>query len=155
MHDIQSTTLAQAEGRIAGNNAAHFPRLKTEQTQPVRIHIVYTDPVLAMVGASLAELKKNEELFGRKFISAEVRMDDFAYRARHEDGGIISMYVDCQSHEVLGAELCASGADHMAQFLSLAIQKHMRAEELADFVFYHMSCESVIGEAARRALQLL
>lgn len=155
VHEIQSTTLAQAEGRIAGENAAHFPLLRPEQPQPVRIHIVYTDPVLAMVGASLAELQKNAEQGGRAFVSAEVRMDSFAYRARHEDGGILCMYVDAESHVILGAELCASGADHMAQFLALVIQKQLKAEDLAEFVFYHLSCESVIGEAARRALRQL
>ncbi|MCR5537228.1 MAG: FAD-dependent oxidoreductase [Succinivibrio sp.] len=155
VHEIQSTTLAQAEGRIAGDNAAHFPALRPEQAQPVRIHIVYTDPVLAMVGASLQELLKRSESSGQQFVTGKVRMDDFAYRARHEEEGIICLYVDSRSHALLGAELCGSGADHIAQFLAMAIQKQFKAEDLANFVFYHMSCESVIGEACRRALQQL
>lgn len=153
-HDRQSTTIAREEGKLAGRNARNYPKLKAADGK-VRLDIVYTDPVLAIVGYSLEEMKRRADSTGCKFVISDVRLDNSHYWARHEDGGIVSLYTDVNTHTVMGAEICASGADHIAQFLSLVIKTKMSVEELTNFGFYHLSCEGAIAEAAKIALQKL
>ncbi|MBO6257965.1 MAG: FAD-dependent oxidoreductase [Succinivibrio sp.] len=153
-HDRQSTSIAREEGKLAGKNARNYPQLKSQDGR-VRLDIVYTDPVLAIVGHSLDEMKHRADASGHKFVISEVRLDNGHYWARHEEGGIVSLYTDVDTHTVMGAEICASGADHIAQFLSLIIKTRMPVEELQNFGFYHLSCEGAIAEAAKSAVQKL
>ncbi len=154
VHDRQSTTVALSEGRYAGHNAAVYPQVRL-QPDVVRLDIVYTDPVLAMVGASFEDMCDRANKTGLTFVTSEARLDDAHYRVRHEEGGVLCMYTDKLSREVMGAEICAAGGDHIAQFLAMAIDRHMTVDDLAAFGFFHLAAERAIAEAAAAAVKKL
>ncbi|HAR79607.1 MAG TPA: hypothetical protein DCR21_02140 [Succinivibrionaceae bacterium] len=152
--DEMNTSLAKMQGRYAGINAVTYPKLSLMPKQ-IKVEIVYTDPILAIVGKSLDEMKSKASIKGSRFIVSEVRMNNSDYRAQHDEGGIISMYVDPRTRLIEGAEICAAGGDHIAQSLAFAIRRQMTVDELATFSFFHLSCESVIAQAAEKAVSLL
>ncbi len=153
-HDSQNTARSIAEGRYAGKNAALYPKLSNKPVD-VRLSIVHTDPVLAIVGLSLQEMKMRAETESKRFIVTEMKLHLGQYRSQREDGGVISMYTDIDSHKILGAEICASDGDHIAQALALAIHNEATVEDLAQFNFYHLSYENILSEAANEAIKLL
>ncbi len=153
-HDIQNTSLSIQEGRYAGINAATFPKF-TYKAPSVRLSIVHTDPVLAIAGLTLNEMKERARTLGKLFITTTIRLHLGQYRSQREDGGILCMYTDCETHKVMGAEICAFDGEHIAEILALAIHNGATVENLASFNFYHLSVESTITEASQEALRTL
>lgn len=149
-HDNQLATVAIAEGKYVGINAANYPDL-IEKPKQVRVDIVYTDPVLAIVGNTLDEMRQYAKTTGDNFIITEVHLKQGNFRGLREDGGMLSMYTSIRTHKVLGAELCAYKGDKIAQFLALAMENELTVEELAQYPYYHLSAESIIGVAAVEA----
>ena len=88
---------------------------------------------------------------GDNFIITEVHLKQGNFRGLREDGGMLSMYTSIRTHKVLGAELCAYKGDKIAQFLALAMENELTVEELAQYPYYHLSAESIIGVAAVEA----
>ena len=153
-HDRQNTSISIAEGQYAGKNAALYPVLE-KKPKDVRISIVHTDPCLAIVGLSLKEMRERADKDGKRFIVTDIKLHLGQYRSQREDGGIISMYTDIESHKILGAEICAKCGDHIAQTLAFAISKETTVEELAQFNFYHLTYENILCEAAQEAIDAL
>lgn len=153
-HDRQNTAISIAEGQYAGKNAALYPLLD-KKPKDVRISIVHTDPCLAIVGLSLIEMRERADREGKRFIVTDIKLHLGQYRSQREDGGIISMYTDIESHKVLGAEICAKCGDHIAQTLAFAISKETTVEELSKFNFYHLTYENILSEAAQEAIKTL
>ncbi len=153
-HVSQATTLSIAQGRYAGRNAALFPNI-IDKPQQVRLSIVHTDPVLAIVGLSLNEMKERADKYDKRFIITQVILHLGQYRSQREDGGVVCIYTDVESHEVKGAEICAVGGDHIAQMLAMSIHNKATVDDLAEFNFYHLSHEKIIAKAAKEALRVL
>lgn len=153
-HDTHLSSLAISEGKCAGINAANYPLLSM-RNPPVKIDIVFTDPVLATVGMTMDELRNYASKTGDTFIGTEVKLSQGHYRGLREDGGILSLYVSTRSHLVLGAEICAFMGDKIAQLVAFAIRNSIRVDEIAEYAFYNLSVESAVGIAARQALTIL
>ena len=152
--DTFLSSVAFADGRYAGLNAANYPVLSDKPTQ-VKINLVYTDPVLAIVGNSLEDMRKYAKMTGDTFITTEVRLAQGQYRGLREDGGILSIYTSVTSHKILGAELCAYKGDKIANFLALAMENNYTVEKLSEYNFTNLSAESAIGIAAQNAVDKL
>ncbi len=149
-----STAQAEAEGRYAGMNAARPDHLMA-MPETVNLQICYTDPVLAIAGRGFEAMKKWAYESGGTFIAARASFGDTLSGNGHHQGGILALYVDKESHRIMGAELCAREADHLAQFLAFAIRKRTLVEELLDFNFVHLTGEEVLSRAAADAVQKL
>lgn len=141
--ELQVLHEASDEGFIAAFNALHGPaRFKRR----VPLAIAFTDPQMAVVGQTWQALQ------GRPFATGGV---NFAQQARAmamlRAAGQLHVYAEPGSGKLLGAELCAPGAEHLGHLLALAIQRDMTVAELLTLPFYH----PVLEEGLRTALRVL
>ncbi len=148
-----STVQSKAQGRFAGMNAATYPLINVMKER-VNLKILDADPSLAIVGMSLESMRDRARR-GQSFIVAESHTSSGMYRIQRKVNGIVRLYVDEASHEILGSEMCASGAAHLAQFLSLCIEKKMTCEELACYPFFNPTYEQVLSDVAGNASRTL
>ena len=153
-HTEHLSSIAMAEGRDAGLNAASFPNLTKRHSQ-VRVDIVFTDPVLAIAGKTLNEMRDYARATGDTFITTEVRLSQGHFRGLRADGGILSIYTSVKTHKILGAELCAFKGDKIAQLLALAMENKLTVDTLAQYSFFNLSAETVITQAAKEAVKRL
>lgn len=136
---------AADDGRIAGDNAGRFPRVQTHRRR-TPLGIVFTDPNIATVGASFAELSERS----CDFATGEV---DFADQGRarvlRQNRGLLRVYGERATGRLLGAEMVAPRGEHLAHQLAWAVQAGMDVETALQMPFYH----PVIEEGLRTALR--
>ena len=108
--------------------------------------IVFTDPNIATVGASFAELSDASS----DFEAGEV---DFAEQGRarvlRQNRGLLRIYGERTTGRLLGAEMVAPRGEHLAHLLAWAVQAGMDVETALEMPFYH----PVIEEGLRTALR--
>ncbi len=133
------------DGRIAGDNAGRFPNVLNHHRR-TPLGIVFTDPNIATVGASFAELSEGS----RDIATGEV---DFADQGRarvlRQNRGLLRLYGDRGTGRLLGAEMVAPQGEHLAHLLAWAVQAGMDVETALGMPFYH----PVIEEGLRTALR--
>lgn len=136
---------AADDGRIARDNAGCFPDL-APQPRRTPLAIVFTDPNVASVGASFADLTEA----GHDFAAGEVDFSDQG-RARvlRQNHGLLRVYGERGTGRLLGAEMIAPRGEHLAHLLAWAVQMDMDAETTLEMPFYH----PVIEEGLRTALR--
>jgi len=139
---------AADEGHIAGLNAMRLasgekPACFARRTP---LAIVFSEPNIAVVGPRRADLA------GMPLIEGEI---DFARQGRARAGqrnhGLMRLYAGPETGKLLGAEMCAPAAEHMAHLLALALDRGMTVRELLRLPFYH----PVLEEGLRSALREL
>ncbi len=133
------------DGRIAGDNAGRFPEV-TMHPRRTPLAIAFTDPNIATVGASFAELSDAS----CDFAIGEV---DFADQGRarvlRQNRGLLRVYGERGTGLLLGAEMVAPGGEHLAHLLAWAVQAGMDVDTALAMPFYH----PVIEEGLRTALR--
>lgn len=138
---------AADDGRIAGDNAGRWPDVLPHPRR-TPLAIVFTDPNIASVGASFADLTEA----GCDFATGEV---DFADQGRarvlRQNHGLLRIYGERGTCRLLGAEMIAPRGEHLAHLLAWAMQAGMDAETALEMPFYH----PVIEEGLRTALRNL
>ena len=136
---------AADDGRIAGDNAGRFPDL-APQPRRTPLAIVFTDPNIASIGTSFADLTEA----GCDFEAGEV---DFADQGRarvlRQNHGLLRIYGERGTCRLLGAEMIAPRGEHLAHLLAWAVQMGMDAETALAMPLYH----PVIEEGLRTALR--
>lgn len=134
---------ASDEGRIAGANAAAYPDL-TAHVRRVPLAVAFTDPNMAMVGASFASLEPG---------SFEVGEVSFANQGRARvigrNHGLLRVYGDRKCCTIIGAEMIGPRAEHLAHLLAWSVQQGMSVNRALQMPFYH----PVIEEGLRTALR--
>ena len=135
---------AADEGHIAGINATRAePALFARRTP---LSIVFADPGIAMVG------KRFQSKGDSNMLAGEV---DFRHQGRARAGqrnrGILRIYAEPESGRLLGAEMCAPAAEHMAHLLALAVDRSLTVHDMLRLPFYH----PVLEEGLRTALREL
>ncbi|APZ44209.1 dihydrolipoyl dehydrogenase [Acidihalobacter ferrooxydans] len=140
--ELQLLHEASDEGFIAAWNALHGP---TRFRRRVPLAIAFTDPQIAVVGQSYAELAGREDLVVGEF--------DFSRQARAlamlKGSGMARIYAARGTGLLLGAEMLAPAAEHFAHLLALAIQREMSVAELLTLPFYHPTLEEGLRSALR------
>lgn len=136
---------AADDGRIAGDNAGRFPRVQTHRRR-TPLDIVFTEPNIATVGTSFAELSEGS----CDFATGEVDFTDQG-RARvlRKNRGLLRVYGARATGRLLGAEMVAPRGEHLAHLLAWAVQAGMDVETALQMPFYH----PVIEEGLRTALR--
>ena len=148
--DADAAILHEAadEGWIAGYNAMREGPECFERRPPVGI--VFTDPEIAFVGQRFAEIAPAEAVIGEVNLAGQGRL-----RMSGRDRGLIRVYAERTGGRILGAELVAPGAEHLAHLLALAIQQHLTLTDLLRLPFYHPTVEEALRSALRDAARQL
>ena len=133
---------AADEGRIAGFNAVRETPTPFVRKPPLAV--VFSDPNIAVIGASWADLEKQ-----KKIVVGE-RNFDTQSRAMVMDKnvGLLRLYGDGRDGRLLGAELIAPHGEHLAHLLAWAIHSGMTVFDMLRMPFYH----PVIEEGLQNAL---
>jgi len=132
------------EGKIAGHNAAH--PFVTAFKRKVPLGIVFSDPNIVSVGARFRDLDPDRAVVGEMKIPPVGRA-----LIMGRNRGLIRVYGDKFTGELLGAELMAPRAEHLGHELAWCIQNGMTVGDLLRMPFYH----PVMEEALQAALHSL
>lgn len=133
---------AADEGYIAGVNAVADKPTCFQRRTP--LSIVFSDPGIAAVGQRFAALDTDQCLIGSVNFATQGR----ALTAQRNQG-VLRVYAARDDARILGAEMCASAAEHLAHLLALAIHRGLSAHDLLAMPFYH----PVLEEGLRTALR--
>lgn len=134
---------AADEGRIAGENAARFPDVRPVARR-TPLAVVFSDPQLAVVGSSWAEVAGRDPVVGR--VSFE---DQGRSRVMGQNRGRLHLYADRSTGRLLGAELAGPRAEHLAHLLAWSHQAGLGVDQMLAMPFYH----PVVEEGLRTALR--
>ena len=115
------------------------------------LSIVFCDPVIASVGQKAKDLDPDSILTGE--VSFE---DQGRARIMQENRGRMRLYAAKEDGRLLGAEMAAPAAEHMAHLLALAIGRKLTVHDLLRMPYYHPTVEEATTvEAKRAAAQVL
>ena len=133
---------AADEGHIAGRFAA--PDAPAEGLcRRTPLAITFCSPQVARVGPPLSDLPE-------RTVTGEV---DFARQGRARlaatNAGLMRLHADPADGRLLGAEMCAPSAEHMAHLLALAVERCLTVPQILTMPFYH----PVLEEGLRSALR--
>ena len=140
---------ASDEGRIAGDNAGRFPDVVPGHRR-TPLAIVFSDPQIAMVGASYAALSDRDIVIGEVSFENQGRS-----RVMLRNRGLLRIYADAENGTFLGAEMAGPRAEHIAHLLAWAHQSRLTIAEMLDMPFYHPVIEEGLRTALRDALDQL
>lgn len=134
---------ASDEGRISGYNAVNLiTKFQTRTT----LAITFCDPNIASVGMSYSELFNLK----RDFVTGQVSFEGQGRSiVKLKEIGMLRIYGDKMSGEILGAEMFGPDAEHIAHLLSWVIEQKLTVSTVLSFPFYH----PVIEEGLRTALR--
>ncbi len=131
---------AADEGAMAGYNAAQDKPVAFKRK--TSIAIAFTNPDVVSVGARFDQLNPDDILIGTAKTQADGRS-----RVLSEHEGVLRLYADKASGMLLGASMFGMRAEHVAQFLAMAIQREETAHSLLQIPFYHPVVEETIQSA--------
>jgi dihydrolipoamide dehydrogenase len=133
---------ASREGLIAGENAANYPIVK-DYKRNVFMGIVFTHPQIMQVG----ETKKLENT-----MTGSVSFEDQGRsRVMLKNKGLLNVYIDKDSHKLIGAEMIGPDAEHVAHMLAWLIERETTLEQALELPYYHPVIEEGIRTAFRVA----
>jgi dihydrolipoamide dehydrogenase len=138
---------AADEGRIAGDNAGRWPDVRVRPRR-APLAVVFSDPQIALAGATHAELVAA----GVPFATGEVSFDDQGRsRVMARNAGALRVYGSPEDGRFLGAEMVGPAAEHIGHLLAWSAQRGDTVQQMLDSPFYH----PVVEEGLRTALRLL
>ena len=136
---------ASDEGRIAGANAALFPKVsKGHRRSP--LNIVFCDPQMTVIGSSHADLVEQEVDFVIGKVSFE---NQGRSRVMLVNKGLMHVYAEAKTGRFLGSEIFGPRAENLGHLLCWSHQQKMTIAQMLDMTFYH----PVIEEGLRTALR--
>ncbi len=145
-NDIPLLHEAADQGRIAGENAARYPEVRSGLRR-TPLSVVFTDPQVASVGLNLEQL--NQSYAGRFAVGRVSFEDQGRSRVMLRNTGILKVYGETGSGLFLGAEMFGPAAEHIAHLLAWAAQQRMTVAAMLEMPIYH----PVIEEGLRSALR--
>lgn len=140
---------AAIEGDIAGENAASFPTIKRFHRK-VSLGIVFTDPEMMTVGKMFAQLPPDSFVTGAMNFAKQSRAEMI-----NKNKGLLHVYVDKKTGELLGAEMIGPHAEHVAHLLAWSIEQKLTVSRLLEMPYYHPTIEEGIRGALQDAAKKL
>lgn len=134
-------------GRIAGDNAARWPEVH-HRPRRAPLAVVFSDPQIALAGASHAELTAAGTAFDIGRVSFA---DQGRSRVMLVNRGALHVYAERNSGRLLGAEMIGPAAEHLGHLLAWSVQRGDTVRQMLDCPFYH----PVVEEGLRTALRQL
>ncbi len=125
---LQFTHVAYQQGKLAGQNAF------AQESQPFENYVIpwvtYTDPALAHVGKTEAQLQQE----GIKYKVGRMKFQEVERAiAEGETSGFVKLLVDSQG-KIVGGHVLAPNAGDLLAPIVLAMQTGLSAERLADTI---------------------
>lgn len=136
---------AADEGRIAGDNAGRWPDVRLRPRR-APLAVVFSEPQIAMVGATHADLVAS----GVAFEIGDVSFADQGrsrVMGRHQ--GALQIYAQRGSGLLLGAEILGPAAEHLGHLLAWSVRRGDTVQQMLDSPFY----QPVVEEGLRTALR--
>jgi dihydrolipoamide dehydrogenase len=143
--DVPFLHEASDEGRIAGGNAARFLDVRSFRRR-APLAVVFSDPQIAVCGARYAQLKDQAIAIGSASFANQGRA-----RVMRQNHGLVRVYAQRGTGQLLGAEMVAPAGEHLGHLLSWAIQQGLTVTEVLDMPFYHPVVEEGLRSALRDA----
>jgi dihydrolipoamide dehydrogenase len=140
---------AAREGRIAGRNAAHYPKVR-RSARAAPLAIVFSEPQIIMAGASRAALDDEQIVTGSVCFESQGRA-----RVMNENRGLLHVYADRGSGVLLGAEGIGPRLEHLAHLLAWSVQQKLTVATMLEMPFYHPMVEEGLRTALRSAMGAL
>ena len=134
---------AADEGRIAGENAARFPKVQPGRRR-APLGVVFSDPQIAIVGGGYAAVKNTPHAVGE--VSFE---DQGRSRVMLRNRGHLRVYGEARTGRFVGAEMVGPDAEHLGHLLAWSLQAGMTVAQMLEMPFYH----PVVEEGLRTALR--
>ena len=148
-NDVPLLHEAADQGKIAGNNAAHFPTV-VPGLRRTPLSVVFTDPALAMIGVPHKDLEPGT------FVTGEISFEDQGRsRIMLKNQGLMHVYADRSTGRLVGAEFVGPAAEHIAHLLSWAVQQQLTLAQLLEMPVYHPVVEEGVRDALKDALAQL
>ncbi len=137
---------AADQGRIAGLNAANFPKVQPGLRR-TPLTIAFSEPQIATAGGSYRELCTSH---AGRFAVGQVSFENQGRsRVMLQNKGMLRVYGEFGSGRFLGAEMVGPRAEHIGHLLSWACQAGLTVAAMLDLPFYH----PVVEEGVRTALR--
>lgn len=138
---------ASRQGSIAGANAAALARgAALEAPEPwTSLAMVFTHPQTARIGASYDPDATETRVGGSDFC------DQGRARVEGRNSGALRLWAD-RAGKLLGAEMIAPEAEHLAHILAYAIGEGLTARAVLDRPFYHPTVEEGMRDALTAVL---
>jgi len=134
---------ASDEGSIAGQNAARYPDVQPASRR-TPLGIAFTHPQMAFVGTRYQELDLASIVVGEVSYENQGRA-----RVIGQNRGLARLYAEKSTCKLLGAELLAPHAEHLAHLLAWSVAQELTVQQMLRMPFYH----PVLEEGLRTALR--
>lgn len=134
---------AADDGRLAGSNAANFPDIRAG-TRRTPLAVVFSDPQIGIVGRGFSALESCEAVAGEVDYGDQGRA-----RVQGINAGLVRIYGDKHTGQLVGAELFGPRVEHLSHLLAWSIQQGLTVEQALQMPFYH----PVVEEGLRTALR--
>jgi dihydrolipoamide dehydrogenase len=141
--DVPLLHEAADEGRIAGENAAHFPDVRASLRR-APLNIVFTDPQISIIGGGFASVREIPHVTGEVSFADQGRA-----RIILRNQGVLHVYAETGTGLFLGAEMLGPEAEHIGHLLAWALQMKLTIAQMLEMPFYH----PVVEEGLRTALR--
>jgi dihydrolipoamide dehydrogenase len=136
---------AVSDGRIAGANAARYPKVRAHVRQ-VPLGIMFTEPNVAIVG----QVPTQGEGVAWSVGEVDYR-DQGRARVMNQAHGRARVYARRECGTIFAAELIGPGVEHMAHLLAWAVEQRVTAQRALELPIYH----PVLEEGLRTAIAKL
>ena len=141
--DVPLLHEAADEGRIAGENAASFPDVRSGLRR-AELGVVFSDPQIAIVGGGWSRVRDTPHVTGAVSFANQGRA-----RVMLRNQGLLHVYADAGTGRFLGAEMLGPDAEHIGHLLAWALQMQLSVAQMLEMPFYH----PVVEEGLRTALR--
>ena len=136
---------AADEGRIAGDNAARFPSIRSGLRRAL-LSVVFSDPQICIVGGGFAAVRASAPVIGEVSFENQGRA-----RVMLRNQGMLQVYADATAGVFLGAEMIGPDAEHIGHLLAWALQMNLSIAQMLEMPFYHPVVEEGLRSALRDA----
>jgi dihydrolipoamide dehydrogenase len=136
---------AADEGYIAGYNSGSEIQCFKRR---VPLGVTFSDPNIASAGLKYSDLKDS----GRDFVTGKVSFEGQGRSiVKLKEKGMLHVYADKKTGEILGAEMFGPDTEHIAHLLAWSIATKLSVFEALRMPFYHPVIEEGLRTAIRGA----
>ena len=133
------------EGLMAGRNGVRKENLE-RRCRRTPLLMVFSDPQCVVVGQGFAELQERNIVVGEAPFEDESRAV-----VEGRNAGLLRIYADAESGQLLGAEMTVPDGEHLGHLLALAMQTKLTVFDVLRMPFYHPTTEEGLRTALRSA----